>query len=63
MRWEYRTIPLIEHPGLVPPRTITEDLNMEGQLGWELVGTLEQNRGYPLAILKRPLAEDLVSDR
>lgn len=47
-KWEYATVPLIEH-------ATQEILNTWGQDGWELITVLQQPQGV-LAYLKRPVA-------
>jgi hypothetical protein len=53
--YEYKTIPLIEHPGLIPPQTIAKDLSDQAEDGWRFVAVVEKHHYPPLAILEREL--------
>lgn len=52
--YEYMTLELRHHPGLVPPVLMEDQLNEQAADGWRLVTVLEK-QWPPRAILERKL--------
>ena len=60
--YEYRTIELRDHPGLVPPILMQDQLNEAAAEGWRLVAVTDK-RWPPVAFMEREVSQDLVSPR